>query len=113
MTEDFELELSFPANVKIRGKDNNFNAIIVRKVDGKTFPVAALKNLTAAECYTRLGAVVPKEEIPAEEGLSRAKKTLSDALTAISGRAMISSAEMQDALLDAINDLGAVEEQTK
>lgn len=109
MAEEFELEINFPAHVKLVGKENKFSAILTRKVDGKTFPVAALKNMTAAECYTRLGVVVPKEEVDPVEGLSKAKKTLSDALTDISGRTMISSAEVQDVLLDAINELGLVE----
>lgn len=109
MSEEFELELNFPANVKIRGKDGKYNAIIIRKTDDRVFPVAALKDLTAAECYTRLGAKVPKPQVDPVEGISKAKKTLSDGLTSLAGRTMISAAEAQDLLLDAINELGTEE----
>jgi hypothetical protein len=111
VSEEFELELNFPANVKIRGNNDSFNAIIVRKIDDKVFPVAALKNLTAAECYTRLGAKVPRPEVDPVEGASKAKKTLSDALTSLSGRTMISSDEVKDTLLDVMIELGLVEDE--
>jgi hypothetical protein len=110
-SKDFELELNFPASVKIRGKDDSFDAVIVRRVDDKAFPVAALRNLTAAECYSRLGAKVPRPEVDPVEGLSKARKTLSDALTSLSGRTMINASEVQDTLLDAINELGLVENE--
>jgi hypothetical protein len=111
MSEEFELELNFPANVKIRGKNGKYNAVVVRKIDDKTYPVAALKDLTASECYTRLGAKVPKPEVDPVEGIGKAKKTLTDALTSLSGRTMINSAEVQDTLLDAINELGLAEDE--
>ena len=109
--EEFEVETNFPASVKVRGKDDSFNAIITRKIDDKTFPIAALKNLTAAECFTRLGVKVPRQEVEPVEGLSRAVETLRAVLTDFSGRGSINSSEVNDALLDAINDLGEIKKE--
>lgn len=106
MSEDFEMELTFPAHVKIVGRDGKYNALVSRHEGDRKFPVAALKDLTSSECYTRLGAKIPAEKVEEKEGIEKAKGVLSAALTKAGGRTMISRSEFDDILLDAMNELG-------
>jgi hypothetical protein len=107
MMDKVKLEANFPANVMLIANDkNNWDAIITRRSNENVYPVTVLRNLTAAECYTRLGVQVPKEEVPELEGRAAARAHLKEAMSSIAGRQMITTSEMNDILLDAMLALG-------
>ena len=110
MSETYELESNFPANVKLKGKDNEWKAVLTRKTDGEEYIITSLEGITAAECYTKFGAKVP-QPIPEPATIREAlKRTLSDGLTSLSGRVMVSVSEVEDMFLDALNHLGHEDE---
>ena len=102
-----KLEANFPANVTIIGTDKDgWDVVITRRSDGEVYPVTVLKSLTSAECYTRLGVDVPRQEIPELEGRAAAREHLKEAMKNIAGRQTITTSEMNDVLLDALLALG-------
>lgn len=102
-----KLEANFPANVTLLGTDKEgWDAVITRRSDEEVYPVTVLKGLTSAECYTRLGIQVPRDEIPELEGRAAAREHLKEAMKRFSERQTITTSEMSDILLDALLALG-------
>lgn len=112
--EKTKLEANFTANASVMGNDvDGWDVVLTRKEEGGLYPITVLKGLSSAECYTRLGIDVPRKEIPELEGRAAAREHLKEALSALSGRTIVSTTEMSDVLLDAMRALGEDTNETE
>lgn len=106
------LESTITVRVTVKPNADRWDVALARVNDDKVFPITNLYHRTASEVYTKFGIKVPMPDTPVEDRLEQAKSVLRDRLAALGTSTVVSTASVQDTLLDALNQLGYEQEQT-
>ena len=102
-----DIEVNFPVRAKLtRVIDDTWTVELFRLSDNEDHWLTTFREVNPTELYTKFGVKVERTmKSSPEEGERKAKEILSDALTGLGSRTIVTVTEVENLLLDLQNEL--------